>query len=164
MVRGRSVFLSIGRDVAPSLEKFIFAVTNAVQEGTEPVDDIVFVIAFVFVVVFASGARPGLRVSQRHLLEIERPNNLPRITSDASRLSPSSSPLLFFLSFRTFSIASIFKNDHHPQLSLLLFCFENRSDSFKKSVFKKRKEKKKEKIPVCKTDRQKSTYTCSLDR
>lgn len=143
MVRGQSVFLSIGRNAAPSLEKFIFAVTNAVQEGTEPVDDIVFVIAFVFVVVFASGARPGSRVSQRHLLEIERPNNLPRITSDASRLSPSSSPLLFFLSFPTFSIASIFKNDRHPVYPAPPLPFQRTgsisSDSFKKSVEKKKK-------------------------
>lgn len=60
--------------------------------------------AFVFVVVFASGARPGSRVSQRHLLEIERPNNLPRITSDASLpLSLSPSPpfsLPFFSLFK----------------------------------------------------------------
>lgn len=152
MVRGRSVFLSIGRNAAPSLEKFIFAVTNAVQEGTEPVDDIVFVIAFVFVVVFASGARPGSRVSQRHLLEIERPNNLPRITSDASRLSPSSSPLLFFLSFPTFSIASIFKNDRHPFIPLLLFRFREQV-RFRPIPLKNPLKKKRKKIPVCKTDR-----------
>lgn len=101
------VFLSIDtRGRSLRLEKFIFAVTNAAQEAREPVDGIVgFVVvvvassastwsslAFVFVVVFASGARPDSRVSQRHLLEIERPNNLPRITSDASLLLSLSLP------------------------------------------------------------------------
>ena len=96
-----------------STRKFIFhGDQRAVQEARSFVDDIVVVVvvvvvAFVFVVVFASGARPGLRVSQRHLLEIERPNNLPRITSDASL--PLSLSLSLSLSFSLFPSSSLFE-------------------------------------------------------
>lgn len=54
------------------------------------------------------------RVSQRHLLEIERPNNLPRITSDMRRCSFFFSSLLsvnhvdeFFLIFKKKAILQI---------------------------------------------------------